>query len=106
MAKILLGMIKSRQVQFHSIAAEIKSDAKKASIERSIQVFFKRFDFDFEKAGLALLSFLPPGKLDLSIDRTEWNFGKYKCNFLYFNDKWGKRRLNFFVDAWKKCYPQ
>jgi hypothetical protein len=40
MAKILLGMIKSRQVQFHSIAVEIKSDAKKASIERRIQAFF------------------------------------------------------------------
>jgi hypothetical protein len=39
MAKILLGMIKSRQVQFHSIAVEIKSDAKKASIEPRIQTF-------------------------------------------------------------------
>jgi hypothetical protein len=81
-------MIKSRQVQFYSIAVEIKSDAKKASIERSIQAFFNRFDFDFdfdfEKAGLALLSFLPPCKLDLSIGRTEWNFGKRQCNFLYF----------------------
>jgi hypothetical protein len=48
MAKILLGMIKSRQVQFHSIAVEIKSDAKKASIKRRIQAFFKRFSFDFE----------------------------------------------------------
>jgi hypothetical protein len=67
MAKILPAMIKSRQVQFHSIAVEIKSDAQKASIEQSIQAFFKRFDFDFEKAGLALLSFLPSGKLDLSI---------------------------------------
>jgi hypothetical protein len=88
MAKILLEMIKSRQVQFHSIAVEIKSDAQKASIERSIQAFFKRFDFDFdfEKASLALLSFLPPGKLDLSINRTEWNFGKRQCNFLYLND--------------------
>jgi hypothetical protein len=88
MAKILPAMIKSKQVQFHSIAVEIKSDAQNAPIKRRIQAFFKRFefDFDFEKAGLALLSFLPPGKLDLSIDRTEWNFGKRQCNFLYFND--------------------
>jgi hypothetical protein len=83
MAKILPAMIKSKQVQFHSIAVEIKSDAPKASIERRAQAFFKRFEFDFdlEKAGLALLSFLPPGKLDLSINRTEWNFGKRQCNF-------------------------
>jgi hypothetical protein len=44
MAKILLGMIKSRQVQFHSIAVEIRSDAQKASIERrKIRPFFRPF---------------------------------------------------------------
>ena len=26
--------------------------------------------------------FLPKGKLSLSIDRTEWDFGKYQCNIL------------------------
>ena len=31
---------------------------------------------------MLLVLFFPKGKLSLSIDRTEWDFGKYQCNIL------------------------
>jgi hypothetical protein len=48
LTKILLGIIKSKPVQFPAIADEIKSKAKKSSIERRIQRFFKFFVFAFQ----------------------------------------------------------
>jgi hypothetical protein len=66
---------------FSSPPLPMKSNRRqKSSIERRIQRFFKFFVFDFQKVCLLLLSFLPLGKLVLSIDRAAWNFGKYSCN--------------------------
>ena len=31
---------------------------------------------------MVLVLFLPKGKLHLSLDRTEWDFGTYQCNIL------------------------
>lgn len=78
----LLGLIDSKKVQFNEIALHIASEAKPASIERNIQSFFKDYEFDYERVCLLLLLFLPKGKLTLSIDRTEWDFGQYQCNIL------------------------
>jgi hypothetical protein len=73
----LLGLIDSREEQFKEIALHIESKAKLESIERNIQSFFKEFLFDFDKVSLLLLLFLTKGKLDLCVDRTEWDFGKH-----------------------------
>lgn len=78
----LLGLIDSRKVQFDEIALHIESDAKPESIERQIQAFFKDYEFSYEQVCMLLCLFLPKGKLSLSIDRTEWDFGKYQCNVL------------------------
>lgn len=88
-SSFLLGLLDSRKVQFKEIALHIESDAKLESIERNIQSFFKDFIFDYDKVCLLLLMFLPKGKLDLSIDRTEWDFGKYQCNILMIIAKYG-----------------
>lgn len=76
-AVFLLGLIDSRKVQFKEIALHIESQAKLESIERNIQSFFKEFAFNYDTVCLLLLMFLPKGRLDLCIDRTEWDFGKY-----------------------------
>ncbi len=81
-SSFLLGLIDSKKVQFKEIALHIESEAKPESIERSIQSFFKDYDFDYERVCLLLVLFLPKGKLSLSIDRTEWDFGHYQCNIL------------------------
>jgi hypothetical protein len=81
-ASFVLGLVDSRKVQFSEVALHLESKAKFESIERNIQSFFKEFAFDYEQVCLLLVMFLPRGKLSLSIDRTEWNFGKYQCNIL------------------------
>lgn len=85
----LLGLIDSRKVQFKEIALHIESKAKLESIERNIQSFFKEFLFDFDKVSLLLLLFLTKGKLDLCVDRTEWDFGNHQCNILMIVAKCG-----------------
>lgn len=82
MGDFLIGLIASRRVQLQEIAQHIESEASVFSVERRIQSFFKDFEMDYEKVCLLLLMFLPKGKLHLSIDRTEWDFGVYECNIL------------------------
>jgi hypothetical protein len=81
-SSFLPALIESRKVQFKEIAMHIVTQAKTTSIERTIQSFFKDDEFDYAQVCAWLLMFLPPGKLMLSIDRTEWDFGKYQCNIL------------------------
>ncbi|MEA5261069.1 IS4 family transposase [Arcicella aquatica] len=77
-----LGVIKSRNVQFKEVGLHFTTDSKVESNERRIQAFFKDFNFDYQQVAILLIMFLPKGKLSLSIDRTEWDFGKYQCNIL------------------------
>lgn len=81
-SEFILGLIDSKKVQFIEVALHMGSTAKLESVERRIQAFFKVFIFDYDRVCLLLLMFLPKGKLDLSIDRTEWDFGIYQCNIL------------------------
>ena len=78
----LLALLDSKKVQFQDIALHIDSEAKLESVERNIQSFFKDYEFDYQQVCLLLVLFLPRGKLNLSIDRTEWDFGTYQCNIL------------------------
>lgn len=79
---MLGGIIKSRSVIFSEIADKIDKPIKVESIERRIQDFFKEVSIDYTKLMLFFLSFVPHQKLTLSIDRTEWDFGKTQVNVL------------------------
>lgn len=81
-SSFLLGIINSRKVQFQEVALHIPSKAKVESVERTIQSFFKDYEFDYQQVCALLILFLPRGKISLSIDRTEWDFGSYQCNIL------------------------
>jgi hypothetical protein len=81
-SSFLIGMLDSRKVQFQEIAIHMPSTAKVESVERNIQAFFKDFEFDYKQVCLLLVLFLKRGKVKLSIDRTEWDFGAYQCNIL------------------------
>lgn len=70
-SSFILGLIDSRKVQFNEVAIHIKSSAKLESVERTIQSFFKEYDFDYEQVCMLLVLFFSKGKLSLSIDRTE-----------------------------------
>lgn len=88
-SSFILGLIDSRKVQFQEIAIHIESDAKLDSVERNIQSFFKDYEFAYQQVCLVLLLFLPKGRLTLSIDRTEWDFGTYQCNVLMIVAQYG-----------------
>ncbi|MGB1216441.1 MAG: IS4 family transposase [Saprospiraceae bacterium] len=79
---MLEGIIRSRSVIFSEIADKIDSPAKVESIERRIQSFFKEVSIDYDQLPLFFLSFVHHEKLTLSMDRTEWDFGKTQINIL------------------------
>ena len=55
---------------------------KSESLERRIQDFCKQVSFDYTQLMLFYLSFIHHKSLTLSIDRTEWDFGKTQINLL------------------------
>lgn len=80
--ELLEGIIKSRSVVFSEIADKIDKDIKTSSIERRIQDFFQKVSIDYQQLAVFLLSFVHHNELELSIDRTEWDFGKTQVNIL------------------------
>lgn len=82
LCSMIEGVIKSRSVIFSEIADKIESSAKVESIERRIQAFFKEVSIDYSQLMLFFLSFIHHKQLTLSIDRTEWDFGKTQINIL------------------------
>lgn len=82
LVELINGVIKSRSVVFSEIADKIDKDIKTKSIERRIQDFFQKVNFDYMQLGIFLLSFVHHEKLELSLDRTEWDFGEVQVNIL------------------------
>lgn len=83
MVSFILAMIQARDVLFKEIAVYLNDEAKVASNEVRIQNFFRDHALNYEQIALLLSLFLPPkGKVTLSIDRTEWDFGVQQTNIL------------------------
>ena len=82
LCSLIEGLIKSRSVLFSELADKITSSSKVESIERRIQDFFQKVEFDYKQLGELLLGFVHHQKVLLSIDRTEWDFGKTQVNIL------------------------
>ena len=80
---LLQAIIKSRSVLFAELAHHIDSPSKTTSVERRVQDFFQKVDFNYNQLARLLLSFIHHPKVVLSIDRTEWDFGKTQINILY-----------------------
>jgi hypothetical protein len=80
---MILGVVSARSVQHHALAAHFTKDAQTSSHIRRIERFYKDQDFSFDCMAKILLSlFLLPHRLDLVIDRTNWQFGKSPVNYL------------------------
>lgn len=95
---LINGVIKSRSVIFSEIADKIDKDIKTKSIERRIQDFFQKVNFDYSQLGIFLLSFIHHDKLELSIDRTEWDFGEVRVNILCVVASIGKMAVPLYFD--------
>lgn len=82
-ARFIIGLIKSRKVQFCEVAHHLNDAVKQASNETRIENFFRHATLDYTALALLLVSLLPrQAKLRLCIDRTEWDFGKCQVNIL------------------------
>jgi hypothetical protein len=81
--QFVIGLIKSRNVQFGEVAQHLNDKAKLSSNEVRIQDFFREVEIDYFFVAALLVSLLPrKGKLRLCIDRTEWDFGSCQVNIL------------------------
>lgn len=95
---LLVGLIKSRSVHFSEIADKMDKSIKVSSIERRIQDFFLRVGFDYRQLMLFFLGFVHHNRLCLSIDRTEWDFGKTQINILCVVVSIGKMAVPLYFD--------
>ena len=82
-AHFVIGLIKSRNVQFCEVAQHLNDAVKPTSNETRIQDFFREVDLDYLVLARLLVSLLPiQGKLRLCLGRTEWDFGQCQVNIL------------------------
>lgn len=58
----ILGMIKTRTVQFQEVAQALNDEVKAKSNEIRIQDFFREVDLDYEKVSILLAFFFFGGK--------------------------------------------
>lgn len=79
---IILAMIQTRRVQLYELGLVLNDKAKPESNEDRIQRFFAEAQFNEEELAFLLSLFLTLGKVDLCLDRTEWEFGKTQVNLL------------------------
>lgn len=83
MTHFILGLIRSRNVQFCEIATHMDTQAKDSSNLRRIQLFFAGYKLDYRQIAILLILMLPEGQSwHLSIDRTNWQFGQLDINYL------------------------
>ncbi len=81
--RFVVGLIKSRNVQFCELAQYLNDAAKLSSNEVRIQDFFREAELDYRQVAALLVCLLPvKRKLRICIDRTNWEFGKCRINML------------------------
>ncbi len=95
---LIQGLISSRSVIFSEIADKIDKDIKPESIERRIQDFFQKVSIEYQQLAVFLLSFVHHKDLILSIDRTEWDFGKTQVNVLCVVASIGKMAVPLYFE--------
>ena len=79
----VIALIQLRKTQFNELATVLNEDVKTASNQNRIEDFFREVSLNFHAVAHLMLALLPPKtKLRLTIDRTEWDFGKCSVNIL------------------------
>ena len=79
---LVVSIIKLGRVNLKKIAKVLNPENTKEVNYRRLSRFFQKFRFDKTTMAKLMLSFLPKGKLILSMDRTNWKFGKVHINIL------------------------
>ena len=78
----IVALLKVRSVKLTNIAVAMPGRAKTESKYKRLQRFFAGFDFSMDDISKLIVQFLPvcAEKWDLSMDRTNWKFGKKNIN--------------------------
>ena len=76
------ALVERGSVQSQEVAKSLSRTATDASNQRRIERFFAQVRFEPQAVVMLLVLFLPKGKLHLSLDRTEWDFGTQQWNIL------------------------
>ncbi len=84
LAMFLIALFKVKTVNLAEIATALNPKAKIGSNYRRLQRFFADFELDYEVIAKLIASFIPkPDEgYTLSMDRTNWQFGKSPINLL------------------------
>lgn len=80
MVVYIFALIKTRSVNSSDIATVLNPNAKKESNQRRIENFFANQDIEYEIIATLILAILPTKKYKISIDRTNWKYGKKDIN--------------------------
>lgn len=79
---LVIAIIKLERVNLKKLAKVLNPKQSKEANYRRLNRFFQKFRFDKTTMIKLMGSFLPKGKLVLSMDRTNWKFGKVHINIL------------------------
>jgi len=79
---LVVSIISLGRVNLKKIATKLNPENSKEVNYRRISRFFQYFSFDKRIMAKLLGSFLPKGQWVLSMDRTNWKFGKVHINIL------------------------
>jgi hypothetical protein len=77
----LIALIRVKTINLASLAAGFRSEAKIESSYKRLQRFFRKFDLEYPVIARLIVTLMNiPQPWVLSIDRTEWSFGKNRFN--------------------------
>lgn len=80
---MILGVIASGSVQQHKASLAFEGKAKQKSVCERIRCFLKDFNFDFCAFARVIVAMTGlKGPFSLSLDRTNWQFGRLDINLL------------------------
>ena len=79
----LIGLMRVKTVNLVEIATGFSGEAKVESHYKRLQRFFREFEVDYESIALMVVKVMKiPEPWIISIDRTDWQFGKTVFNVL------------------------
>ena len=77
----LIALIRVKTINLASLAVGFRSEAKIESSYKRLQRFFRKFDLEYPVIARLIVALMNiPQPWVLSIDRTEWSFGKNRFN--------------------------
>jgi hypothetical protein len=78
----IFGLIEKGTVEFTELAKVLNDEVEASSNLRRIQMFFADYELNYLVFARIFMDFIPLRGLDISVDRTNWKFGKQNINIL------------------------